>query len=580
MAGAFPACRDALPERRRQCAGCDHRWTRMSVVYFLLLVSVLVVIHELGHFVAAKLLGFKVLRFSLGFGRPLLRVSLGETDYQVGLIPLGGYVRILGEDSGDDIPVTDADRAFHDKPLWQRLAVVFAGPLSNLLLPIIIYFALFAGHSRLPAAVVGDVLAGGPAAAAGIVPGDRVEAVNGEPVRYWEELEQAVKQSIGKELRLRLRRGDKELEKYIVPVDQVVRTRDGRATRQGYIGITRAPFLPLVGVIDPASPAAAAGLRTGDLIISIDGDPVRSWAELTDRLASNSRRTNMVYLRGAAVPGLDQAKLLEAHFADLVPEIRVLPSGGHEVYTGLEPAEMFVARVEPGTPAAEAGIRPGDLITALDGEPVDHWMLLDQRLQSRPDRTWVLTWERAVSAGGGQVVTMSAQLRQAWREERDEYGHTLERLTFGAHSDFERGRGELIPIKSRVQYAAGKAVERTGETIGAMISGLAALLRGQAPGESVGGPLMMYRVASVSGHKGWDSFLLMLALISVNLGLINLLPVPVLDGGYLVVFAAEAVCKRPLTSEARARIQYIGLAVVGIITILALRNDVVRYVLH
>lgn len=552
----------------------------MSVVYFLLLVSVLVVIHELGHFVAAKLLDFKVLRFSLGFGRPLFRVSLGETDYQVGLLPLGGYVRILGEDGGDDVSATDTGRAFQDKPLWQRLVVVFAGPLSNLLLPIVIYFTLFAGHSRLPAAVVGDVLADGPAARAGIAPGDRVEAVNGEPVHYWEELEQAVKQSIGEELRMRLRRGDREFDKYIVPVDQVVRTRDGRATRQGYIGITRAPFLPLVGVIDPASPAAAAGLGAGDLIISIDGDPVRNWAELTERIGGSARRSNLVYLRGAAVPGLDQVKLLEAHFADLVPEIRVLPSGGHEIYTGLEPAEMFVARVEPGSPAAAAGLRPGDLITALDGEPVDHWMVLDQRLQSRPEHTWSVTWRRSVPGDGGRVVTMSAQLRQEWREERDEYGHTLERLAFGAHSDFERGRGQLIPIKNRVQYAAGKAVERTGETIGAMFSGLAALLRGQAPGESVGGPLMMYRVASVSGHKGWDSFLLMLALISVNLGLINLLPVPVLDGGYLVVFAAEAVCKRPLSSEARARIQYIGLAVVGILTILALRNDVIRYVLH
>lgn len=549
----------------------------MSIVYFLLLVSVLVVIHELGHFVAAKLLDFKVLRFSVGFGRPLWRVAVGETEYQLALIPLGGYTRILGED-GDDVPAADAGRAFHSRPLWQRLVVVFAGPVANLLLPVGIYFVFFAGHDRLPAAVIGDVLAAGPAANAGIAPGDRVIAIDGEPVRYWEELEQAVGESIGEELRLRLRRGDKEFEKYIVPVEQVVRTRDGRATPQGFIGVTHAPFLPLVGVIDPTSPAVAAGLRTGDLIISIDGEAVLNWTEVGAKLARTARRTSLVYLRGRPVSGMAEVKVLEAHFADLIPETRVLRNGRQTVYTGLEPAEMFVTRVEPGSPAEAAGLRSGDLITALDHEPVGHWIVLDQRLQSRPDHEWTVSWQRADETG--KVTPMTGRLRQVAEAQRDEYGHTVTHLAFGAHSEFERGRGVHEPITSRVQYAAVKAVERTGETIGAMVSGFVAILRGRVPGDSVGGPLMMYRVASVSGHKGWDSFLLMLALISVNLGLINLLPVPVLDGGHLMVFAAEAVRQRPLSALARARIQYAGLIVVGIITILALRNDVVRYVLQ
>ena len=567
----------------------------MSIVYFLLLVGVLVVIHELGHFVAAKLLDFKVLRFSVGFGRPLFRVTLGETEYQISLIPLGGSVRILGEDGGDDAPgpdlagsntgpavenarASDASRAFYAKPLWQRLVVVFAGPLANLLLPVGIYFVFFAGHSRLPAAVIGDVLRAGPAANAGIAPGDHVIAIDGEPVRYWEELEQAVQASVGEELRLRLRRGDKELEKYIVPVEQVVRTRDGQATPQGFIGVTHAPFLPLVGVIDPTSPAAAAGLLTGDLIISIDGEAVHRWTEVRARLARTSRRTSLVYLRGQSVPGVAEVKLLEAHFADLIPETRVLPNGRHTVYTGLEPAEMFVARVDPGSPAEAAGLRLGDLITALDHEPVDHWMVLDQRLQSRPEHEWTVSWQRA--DGSGEVTSMTGKLRQQVQQRRDEFGQTVTHLAFGAGSEFERGRGAHEPITSRVQYAAVKAVERTGESIGAMVSGFVAILGGRVPGDSVGGPLMMYRVASVSGHKGWDSFLLMLALISVNLGLINLLPVPVLDGGHLMVFVAEAVRRRPLSARARARIQYAGLIVVGIITILALRNDVVRYLLQ
>src|SRR5256885_6369833 len=133
----------------------------MSVLYFLLLVGVLVVIHELGHFAAAKLLDVKVVRFSLGYGRPLVRVKLGETEYQIAAFPLGGYVRILGIE-GDDRP-SDSRRSFASRPLWQRLVIVFAGPAANLVLPVVIYFVFFAGHSVLPAAVIGDVIDGGAA---------------------------------------------------------------------------------------------------------------------------------------------------------------------------------------------------------------------------------------------------------------------------------------------------------------------------------------------------------------------------------------------------------------------------------
>ncbi len=551
----------------------------MSVVYFLLMVGVLVMIHEFGHFTAAKLLDFKVLRFSIGFGRPLFRVAGRETEYQVAVIPLGGYVRILGEDASEEIPLEHARRSFHAKPIWQRLIVVFAGPAANLILPVFIYFGFFAGQTELPAAVVGDVLVDSPAARAGIEPGDRVLAVNGTNVRYWEELENVISQNIGSELRFRLRRGDHEFERYVRPLEQVVHSRDGITTTQGLIGITQSPFPPLVGVIDPASPAGRAGLRTSDLIISLDGEAVANWSTMQRKLVHRTRRTNVIYFRGTPVGGLPQVKLLEARFADLVPESRTDDNGKLRPYTGLDPAEMFVARVAPGSPADLAGLRPGDLVVSVDGEPLNHWMLLDQRLQSEPDHTWTITWQR-YSTEQQRVITMSAQLTQVKRRQFDEYGNTVERLVFGATSDSERGRGELVPIRSRLTYAIRRAVERTGETVGSMVSGFWSILAGHAPRDSVGGPLMMFRVASVSGHKGWMTFLLMMALISVNLGLINLLPIPVLDGGHVLLFATEAVLRRPLSLKVRERVHLVGLALVAVITVLALRNDVMRYLIR
>ncbi len=549
----------------------------MSVLYFLVLVGVLVVIHELGHFAAAKLLDVKVLRFSIGYGRPLVRFKGGETEYQVAIFPLGGYVRILGvEDSEDDDP-RDRGRSFQNRPLWQRLVILFAGPAANLMLPIFIYFILFAGQTQLPAAVIGDVFEDSPAARAGIAAGDRVLAVDGDSVAYWEDLERAIRHRPGAEVHLRLERGGHVFEKYVVPLEETVRKRDGQAQRQGRIGITRAPFVPMIGIIDLAAPAAKSGMRTGDLIISIDGQETHNWTDVVRGLGHGARRTNLVYLRGTELPGVAQIRLLDARFADLVPETRIGDDLSRSAYTGLENAEMFVAHVDPGTPADRAGLRVGDLITALDGQPVRHWSMFDQRLLSDPERTWTVGWRRAED---GKVVDKSAKLTQVRRKDLDEYGHTVERLVLGARNDVERGQGKMVPINGRIGYAVSKAVERTGETIALMATGLLKVLGGDSPSESLGGPLTMFRVASVSGEQGLDSFLLLLALISVNLGLINLLPVPVLDGGHVLVFAIEAIRREPLPSKTRDRIQSVGLAVVVIITLLAIRNDVMRYIIR
>ncbi len=552
----------------------------MSVLYFLLLVGVLVLIHELGHFVAAKLLDVKVLRFSIGYGRPLFRVTLGETEYQIAVFPLGGYVRILGiEGPPDDAGRAGAGRSFASRPLWQRLVIVFAGPAANLVLPVIIYFVFFAGHTMLPAAVVGDVLDGGAAARAGIEPGDRVLEINGRAIRYWEEIEETVRSSPGDELHLRIQRSGKTFERYLTPIEDTVRKRDGGVQVQGRVGITHAPFVPLVGVIDGLSPAARSGLRTGDLIISVDGQAVRNWRDVQHQLGKIARRTSIVYFRGTELAGVPQVELLAAGFADLVPQTQIDDKLHRLTYTGLEHAEMFVAHVDAGSPADGAGLRPGDLIVALDGKPVAHWLDLDQRLQAEPNKTFKLMWKRAVAGGeiGHQAETMTAELTQVWRKHIDEYDHTVSRLVFGARNDIDRGAGGMVAIDGRFGYALSKAFERTGETISTMASGFFQILGGDTPGEALGGPLMMYRVASVSGNQGWDSFLLMLALISVNLGLINLLPIPMLDGGHLLVFAIEGARRKKLSDKALKRIQMAGLILVGMITVLAIRNDVMRF---
>ncbi len=546
----------------------------MSVVYFLLLVGVLVVIHELGHFVAAKLLDVKVLRFSLGYGRPLVRVKLRETEYQIGVFPLGGYVRIFGIE-GEGTSAADAGRSFAGRPLWQRLVIVFAGPAANLVLPIIIYFVFFAGHSTLPAAQIGDVLDGGAAFRAGIEPGDKVVEIDGRNVRYWEDIEAAVASSPGQEMHLVIQRNGKRFERYLTPLEATQHKRDGSTTVQGWVDISHAPIVPLVGVLDDSSPAALAGMKTGDLIISIDGQAVRNWSDVEAHLGKFARRASIVYFRGSEVPGVPQIHLLGPSFADLVPQTQVDSVLKRQSYTGLEHAEMFVARVDPGSPADAAGMRVGDFVTALDDKPMAHWRDLDQRLQADPKKTYRVSWRRAVA---GKIEAMTADMTQVERSKLDEYDHTISRLEFGAYNDADRGNGAMVAIDGRFGYAMSKALERTGDTISTMVTGFVKILEGDAPSDAISGPLMMYKVASVSGNQGWDSFLLMLALISINLGLINLLPVPMLDGGHVLVFAIEGLRRKPLSQQARDRVQLVGLALIGLITILALGNDIIHLV--
>ena len=491
------------------------------------------------------------------------------------LCPLGGYVRILGEDPDDVIPDELASRAFSTKPLWQRLIVVFAGPFANFCLPVVIYFVSFVGDTELPAAVVGDVLRDTPADRAGVAPGDRIVSIDGTPTRYWHDVEQKVHESTAQELRVKLRRGQRTVDRFVTPIEYRRRRNSGPGAKHGVIGITQAPFLPQVGVIDLQSPAGLAGLQTGDLILSIDGTSIKNWRALHEILEGRARRMNITYVRGQKYGALG-VKLLAPRHAELIARASTDKNSKSKTVHGLAPAEMFVAEVEENSPVDVAGLRKGDLITTLDGVSIHHWMVLERSLQGQPLREWTLGWQRSVN---GRVVDMSGVVKQVIREEVDEYGNSSQLLVFGAHADFEQGEATMIAIDGPIRYAASRAVEHSVEAIGVMASSFYSVIRGQSPSDELGGPIMMFRVASVSGAKGWEALFLLIALVSISVGLINLLPIPVLDGGHILIFAVEAIYRRPLDLRTRERINFVGLALVGLLTILALRNDVVRYIM-
>jgi len=397
-------------------------------------------------------------------------------------------------------------------------------------------------------------------------------------VEYWDQVEDHISAQRGRTLRFRVRRGDGELERFVTPRTHVLRDRFGREKQVGWIGISQQAFLPQIGVIDPdGSPAGRAGLRTGDLITAVNNRPVRTWSEAQRALTSRTGASiNVAFLRGERPRwGFADVRTYRAGVATVWPEAVPAPGGGALSYhTGMASAELFVAEVEAGSPAERLGLRPGDRVTTLDGQPVQHWLLLEDALLAAPDREFELGWQ---SPGG---AAHSGRFTQQTRHERDEYKQDRDRLVFGAANDFQPADPELKPIRGRLGYAAGKAVLHTGHTIAAMVTGIAALITGEEPSTKVGGPVMLYHITNVSAEKGFDSFVLMLALISINLGLLNLLPLPQLDGGQLVQTVLAAVRKQQLSPRTREAMAMVGLAVIISLAVLALRNDIVRFVIR
>jgi regulator of sigma E protease len=541
----------------------------------LVLLGVLILVHELGHFVFAKMFDVKVIRFSLGFGPRIVGFTWGETEYRLSALPLGGYVRLLGEDPGEPIPPIDRPRALAAKPLWQRYAVVVAGPVFNLLLPLFIYFVHFAGQRTMLPPTIGTVLSDLPAANAGLLPGDRVETVDGKPVRYWEELEHKISVSAGKTLRFGIRRGPDAEERDVTPIE-IERTGPlHRKERLGWIGVSPRFHLPEIGVLDPSSPAAVAGLKTFDFITAVNGVPVATWTEFAravERAGASPLRLN--YVRGgySAVP-FAHIEIEEPGSSVVIP-VAVFDTAGRRHYeTGILSAESFVFSVEPESPADRIGLRRGDQILSIEGAPLAHWDVLRDQLASHPDKDFRIEW---ISAAG---VHHEASFRQEIRTRLDVNRQEEQRLVFGALNRPAWKTEVPVPITNRFGYAFGHAFKHTGDIISTMVFGFGEILRGRVPLTTLGGPIMIGYAASVAAEQGLDEYLWFMAVISVNLGLLNFLPVPILDGGLLVFFTLELFKRRPPSPRARQIATKAGMIIVVVLTVFALRNDVVRFLL-
>jgi regulator of sigma E protease len=445
-----------------------------TVVAFIVALGLLIVVHEYGHYLIARLCGVKVLRFSVGFGRALVTWRRGpdQTEWVVAAIPFGGYVKMLDEREGPVEP-REAARAFNRQSVWRRLAIVVAGPVANFLFAIAVYAGLF------------------------------------------------------------------------------------------MYGLPEAR--PVLGAPPPDSVAAAAGLRVGDTVRAVEGEAITTWQELRWRVLQSALQRAPLRLEV-----LDD----KGHLRDAVLDLRSFPADDVESdaleRVGLRlyrpPLEPVLGQVVPGGAAERAGLAPGDRILLADGRPVRSWEELVGAVQARPDMPLSLKIERGGTTQTLEVVPASVSAGQK----------RIGRIGAAPQVPAAHAEKMLIRVQHGIAESVWKGMLKTGDIAVFSLKMLGKMLLGELSWKHLSGPVTIADFAGQSAQMGWVSYLTFLALISISLGVLNLLPIPLLDGGHLMYYAIEIVKGTPVSERAMELGQRVGLALLLVMMAFAFYNDLNR----
>ena len=432
----------------------------VDLLYFLFVLGVLVFVHELGHFLVAKKSGIRVETFSLGFPPKAVGVKIGETEYCLSWLPLGGYVKMAGMD--DFAPEEGKGKPWEvqSKPRWIQMAVLIAGPAMNFFLGFLLLLTLYiaAGeYAFMDDSRVGEVKTDSPFYTAGLRPGDRILTVGNTEVNNWDEMEDA--------------------------------------------------FLLQAGDVVPIEIERISTYRT----------------EMTERMMIS------VDLTSLPREGL-----------------------GLGYYITTE-----VGAVMPGMPAAEIGLQPGDVITSVNGVPVTMWWEMSREISAQPGVEISLTWQR----NDAEMTTQIIPAPQIFN------GETVGRIGIDLAS-----KRNPIPFFKAVHRSASETVILSMTIFGFVKS----LVIGQESSRALAGPVGIFQMVGQSAERGFSSLLWFMAMLSINLGVLNLLPIPMLDGGHLTILAIEGIIRRDLSARHKAWLQQAGFAFLLFLIIYVTFNDIGR----
>lgn len=441
-----------------------------TLLAFIFAILILVSLHEFGHYIVARLCGVKVVRFSVGFGKPFFSRKRGDTEWCLAPIPLGGYVKMVDTREGE-VAQADLPYAFDKQHPAKRIAIVAAGPLTNLALAVLLYGLSFS------------------------------------------------------------------------------------------FGVTE--IRPYVGTVEPDTIAARAGFQSGDRIQSVNSTPVEDWGSAQTEIALNLE-AGKVAVAVQTASGAQTVRTIDAAGTEEAGKI-----AKNQGYIGLMPFKIttVIGGVEKGSPADKAGLKTGDKLTAADGKPITSWQEWANLTRQSPGRKIALTYER-----DGRARTADIRPDTVERSDKTLIG----RVGLLPQSDKAWDRQIRRNYRPSVVRAFGMGWEKTVSHSWTTVKFFGKLISGNASASHISGPLTIADIAGQSAELGLQSYLEFLALVSISLGVLNLLPVPVLDGGHLVFYTAEWIRGKPLGERIQNIGLRFGLALMMLMMAIAFFNDITR----
>lgn len=524
-----------------------------NIVPFILLLGALVFVHEFGHFIVARLCGVKVEVFSLGFGKKILQYKWGDTNYCISLIPFGGYVKMFGEQGGDVVPEDQRHLSFTHKSVWKRIAIVLAGPLMNLFFAIVVFggIAFFGEETRAPK--IADVQVGSEAEKAGLKAHDHVLSVAGDSVRSYEEFQNALTAHQNSDVTLVVKQ-DNEAERTLNIKIKSVKNPNifSTETMIGEVpGILPYAKGSLVAV-KADSLAFRLGFRTGDEIVKIDGVKVSTWTHLTQ---------------------LTDGKPHEVKLAS-GKDIQVTESKGlSDLETfGFEEPELYLDQVVADSPAYKAGILAKDKIVSINGENMKNWESVLNKIKSYDgkDALSVTLLREGVEVIKKVTPLVTSQMTAVGKEDR--------RYTIGIVPMVNYTNPETVKVAEASIFAAlSKGVKRSYDISAMTLISFVRMFQGEVSHKNIGGMISIGKAAKDSYAMGAQAFMMTMGILSISLFILNLLPVPVLDGGHLVFYVIELIKGSPLSLKKIELAHQVGFALLMCLMVLALFNDFTKF---
>ena len=513
---------------------------------FILLLGILIFIHELGHFLVARFFGVKIEVFSLGFGPKILKYQKGDTCYCLSLLPLGGYVKMFGDNPLEEIAESEKAKGFLYKKVYQKWLIAFAGPFMNLIFTLLAFFLIAKlGIQTLPAQL-GDISKNSSAYQQGFRSGDLILSVNGRSISYYKEFDKLLK--IGEELSIQLKEDKGEIKNIQVKVQSMKNPNplDWRKTVGSIEGLSIRSQGLRIGIVTN-SKAYQEGLRTFDEIVEVNGIKLRYWREL-EFLVEQNQVLSLLVKRESEEQALPFRFKNTKSLSDL----------------GIEASVLYIEKVGPDTPAQRAGLLRGDRLLSIQSEEIKTWDQVLNQIENSGGKPLELSYR-----SGDEIKNLSITPEPLFVE-----GNIKTRYMLGiASGTLSAFHPDVLRTRTFLESFIYSGVE-TGQWLAFISLGLIRLIQGELSLRTMGGPIAIGRMAHSSFSQGFSSFLFMMALISLNLFFLNLLPIPILDGGHILFFTIEGILGRPLSVKKLLVAQQVGLVLILSFMGFAFFNDI------